>query len=61
MRSMIVASALAAFAVALVAAAGGPATAAKSKMGCEVGKEYWDATQGKCVKGKAKKPGKKGE
>jgi hypothetical protein len=37
-----------------------PATAAKSKMGCEKGKEIWDAQQGKCVPGKyTKKSGKK--
>ena len=31
-----------------------PAAAAKSKMGCERGKERWDANAGKCVPGKAK-------
>jgi hypothetical protein len=31
-----------------------PADAAKSKMGCERGKEVWDAAAGKCVAGKAK-------
>jgi len=41
-----------------------PATAAKTKMGCEKGKEIWDAQVGKCVPGKymkkaAKKPKKK--
>jgi hypothetical protein len=48
-------------AVALVAAAfAGPARAAKSKMGCEIGSEIWDASQGKCVPGKhTKKPTKK--
>jgi hypothetical protein len=50
MRSMIIA-------VGLVAlAAGGfvqPAAAKKSKMGCEVGKEHWDAGVGKCVAGKS--------
>ena len=40
-------------AVALVAAMFiGPAKAAKSKMGCEIGSEIWDASQGKCVPGK---------
>jgi len=29
-----------------------PAAAKKSKMGCEVGKEVWDAAEGKCVAGK---------
>jgi hypothetical protein len=38
----------------------GPAKAAKSKMGCEIGSEIWDASQGKCVPGKqAKKSTKK--
>ena len=48
-------------AVALVAAAfAGPARAAKSKMGCEIGSEIWDASQGKCVPGKhSKKAAKK--
>jgi hypothetical protein len=39
-------------AVALAAAFVGPARAAKSKMGCEIGSEVWDASQGKCVPGK---------
>ena len=34
--------------------AAGPAEAAKSKMGCERGKEVWDAKAGKCVPGKPK-------
>ena len=29
-----------------------PAAAKKSKMGCEIGKEVWDAAEGKCVAGK---------
>lgn len=37
-----------------------PASAAKTKMGCERGKEHWDATTGKCVPGAAvKKTAKK--
>ena len=36
-----------------------PAAAKKSKMGCEVGKEIWDAGQGKCVPGKYAKKSKK--
>ncbi len=28
-----------------------PASAAKTKMGCERGKEMWDASVGKCVPG----------
>jgi hypothetical protein len=49
MRSMIGAFVLAALAVGLFVQ---PAAAKKSKMGCEVGKEVWDATVGKCVPGK---------
>ena len=49
MRSMMVAIGLAALAVGLLAQ---PAAARKSKMGCEVGSEVWDATEGKCVAGK---------
>jgi hypothetical protein len=48
MRSMIVAIGLAALAAGVLAQ---PAAAKKSKMGCEVGKEIWDAGQGKCVAG----------
>ena len=48
MRSMIVA-------IGLVALAAGsfvqPAAAKQSKMGCEIGKEVWDAAEGKCVAG----------
>lgn len=52
MRTMIVAIGTAALAVAVLAH---PAAAKKSKMGCEVGKEHWDAGAGKCVPGKAAK------
>jgi hypothetical protein len=38
-----------------------PATAAKTKMGCERGKETWDASVGKCVAGKPAKKTKKAE
>lgn len=51
MRSMIVAIGLSAFAVAAFVQ---PATAAKTKKGCEIGKEVWNASEGKCVPGKAK-------
>lgn len=51
MRSMMLAIGLSAFAVAAFVH---PATAAKSKMGCEVGKEVWNASDGKCVPGKPK-------
>ena len=57
MRAMIVAIGLAALAAGVLAQ---PAAAKKSKMGCEVGKEIWDASIGKCVAGKySKKPAKK--
>jgi hypothetical protein len=49
MRSMIVAIGLAAFAVGAFVQ---PAAAKKSKMGCEMGRERWDATEGKCVSGR---------
>jgi hypothetical protein len=55
MRSMIVAIGLAAFAVGSLAQ---PAAAAKTKMGCERGKEIWNATEGKCVPGKYSKASK---
>ena len=51
MRNMIVALALGAFAMGALVQ---PAAAAKSKMGCEIGKEVWNATAGKCVAGKSK-------
>jgi hypothetical protein len=49
MRSMIVAVGLAALAVGVLAQ---PAAAKKSKMGCEMGREVWNASEGKCVSGK---------
>ena len=52
MRSMIVVLGLAALAAVSFTQ---PAAAKKSKMGCEVGKEIWDAGQGKCVPGKYSK------
>jgi hypothetical protein len=55
MRSMIVALSLAGFAACLSAA---PASAAKTKMGCEKGKQVWSASDGKCVAGKSKYAGK---
>ncbi|HEY5826960.1 MAG: hypothetical protein ACAH24_27680 [Hyphomicrobiaceae bacterium] len=56
MRSMIVVLGLAALAAVSFTQ---PAAAKKSKMGCEVGKEIWDAGQGKCVPGKYAKKSKK--
>lgn len=52
MRIVIVAFALAAFAIASLVE---PAAAAQTKMGCEKGKEVWNAADGKCVPGTAKK------
>jgi hypothetical protein len=50
----IVAYGLGALALAGLVYSASPAEAAKSKMGCMIGKEHWDATAGKCVAGKAK-------
>jgi hypothetical protein len=58
MRSMIVAIGLAALAVGAFVQ---PAAAKKSKMGCEIGKEVWDAAQGKCVTGRYTKKKKTAE
>jgi hypothetical protein len=56
MRSMIVALSFAALAAGALAH---PALAAKSKMGCEIGKEVWNAGSGKCEPGTyTKTPGK---
>ena len=52
MRSMIITAGIIALAAGVLAQ---PAAAKKSKMGCEVGKEIWDAGQGKCVPGKYSK------
>lgn len=58
MRPFLVTSTLSALLLAAIAVSTGPATAAKSKMGCERGKERWDAMAGKCVAGKSKYAGK---
>jgi hypothetical protein len=55
MRASIIAISLAAFAVGSLAQ---PAAAAKTKMGCEKGREVWNATEGKCVPGKYSKRSK---
>ena len=52
MRLVVVA--LSALALAGLVASSGPATAAKTKMGCERGKQVWNATTGQCVAGKSK-------
>jgi hypothetical protein len=57
MRIKIVALSLGAL---LVGSLVHPATAAKTKMGCEKGKEMWNAQLGKCEPGTyTKKAGKK--
>jgi hypothetical protein len=55
MRSMIVALTLAVFAACVLVQ---PASAAKTKMGCERGKQVWSGSEGKCVAGKSKYVGK---
>jgi hypothetical protein len=54
MRFVVVACSVGALAFAGLAYQAAPVEAAKSKMGCTVGKEHWDAGAGKCVPGKAK-------
>jgi hypothetical protein len=63
MRFVVPALGLSALALVGFMATSEPASAAKSKMGCEIGKQTWDATQGKCVaaKGKAKRTARKGK
>lgn len=56
MRSMIIAIGLAALAAGAFVQ---PAAAKKSKMGCEIGREHWDAVEGKCMAGKSTKKTKK--
>jgi hypothetical protein len=55
MRLVVPAFGLSALALVGFMASSDPATAAKTKMGCEVGKEKWNATLGRCeaAKGKA--------
>jgi hypothetical protein len=52
MRVVVVA--LGAAALACAVASSGPATAAKTKLGCERGKEVWNATVGRCEPGRSK-------
>lgn len=54
MRSTVVASALGLLALVALIGAPGPAGAAKSKMGCEIGTEVWNAGAGKCQPGTPK-------
>jgi hypothetical protein len=58
MRFVGVAFGLGALALAGLVYSAQPADAAKTKMGCERGKERWNAAAGKCEAGKAK-PAKK--
>jgi hypothetical protein len=55
MRLSVLACGLGALALAGFVYGSDPAAAAKSKKGCEIGKEVWNATTGKCEKGKPKK------
>ena len=55
MRSAIVALSLAALGIGAISY---PAAAEKSKMGCEMGQETWNAASGKCEPGKSKWAGK---
>jgi hypothetical protein len=52
MRTMMVALGLCAFAACAPIE---PATAAQTKMGCEKGKEVWNAAEGKCEPGTPRK------
>jgi len=47
---MIIAAGLTALVAGVLAQ---PAAAKKSKMGCEIGREHWDAAEAKCMPGKA--------
>jgi hypothetical protein len=57
MRSLIIVIGLAALAALSFTQ---PIAAKTSKMGCEMGKEVWDAGQGKCVPGRYTKKSMKG-
>jgi hypothetical protein len=54
MRLALLACSLGALALTALAYPSDPAAAAKTKMGCERGKEVWNASAGKCMPGKAK-------
>ena len=51
MRFSILASVLSLLALGAMVASPGPATAAKSKMGCDTETEMWNAAAGKCEPG----------
>ena len=59
MRFVGVVCGLGALALAGLVYSAEPADAAKTKMGCERGKERWNAAAGKCEAGKAAKPAAK--
>jgi hypothetical protein len=59
MRFVAVICGVGALALAGLAYSAAPADAAKSKMGCERGKEKWNAASGKCESAKAAKPAPK--
>ena len=54
MRLALVACGLGALALSALSLSSDPAAAAKTKMGCERGKEVWNASAGKCLPGKSK-------
>ena len=54
MRFSILASVLSLLALGAMVASPGPATAAKSKMGCDTETEMWNAAAGKCEPGARK-------
>jgi hypothetical protein len=54
MRIAFVASALSVLALVGFGASSEPASAAKTKLGCERGKQVWNATLAKCEAGKSK-------
>ncbi len=59
MRIAVIASLLGAIALAFSAVSSEPAEAAKTKKGCVIGAQKWDAAEGKCVASKAKAKAKK--
>jgi len=54
MRLSLLASVAGVLALGAMVAPPGPATAAKSKMGCDTETEMWNAAQGKCEPGTPK-------
>jgi hypothetical protein len=54
MRLAVLAWSLGAIALVGLVHPSDPAAAAKTKMGCERGKEVWNASAGKCVPGRSK-------